>query len=161
MSSIARRRLTEERKLWRRDHPYGFVAKPDTLPDGTINLMVWNCIIPGKSGTDWEGGYFPLTMHFGEDYPMKPPKCKFPQGFFHPNVYPSGTVCWCTLDEDNGWRPTITMKQILLGIQELLDQPNLVNPLQTEGFYVFMMGAMEYYRSRVLYQASQYPLIVV
>ena len=51
--------------------------------------------------TDWEGGYFPLTMHFSEDYPSKPPKCKFPQGFFHPNVYPSGTVCLSILNEDS------------------------------------------------------------
>ncbi|KAH7434592.1 hypothetical protein KP509_06G024900 [Ceratopteris richardii] len=43
--------------------------------------------------TDWAGVFFPLTIHFSEDYPSKPPKCKFPQGFFHPNVYPSGTVC--------------------------------------------------------------------
>ena len=51
--------------------------------------------------TEWEGGYFPLTMHFSEDYPSKPPKCKFPQGFFHPNVYPSGTVCLSILNEDS------------------------------------------------------------
>ncbi len=38
-------------------------------------------------------GLFEVTMEFSEDYPHKPPKCKFPQGFFHPNVYPSGTVC--------------------------------------------------------------------
>jgi ubiquitin-conjugating enzyme E2 I len=36
--------------------------------------MKWNCHIPGKPGTDWEGGYFPLTMEFSEDYPAKPPK---------------------------------------------------------------------------------------
>ena len=36
--------------------------------------MKWNCHIPGKAGTDWDGGYFPLTMEFGEDYPAKPPK---------------------------------------------------------------------------------------
>ncbi|KAH0743280.1 hypothetical protein KY290_031273 [Solanum tuberosum] len=42
--------------------------------------------------TDWEGGFYPITMHFREIYPYKPPKCKFPQGFFHPNVYPSGKV---------------------------------------------------------------------
>ena len=36
--------------------------------------MKWNCHIPGKDGTDWERGYFPLTMEFGEDYPAKPPK---------------------------------------------------------------------------------------
>jgi hypothetical protein len=51
--------------------------------------------------TDWEGGYYPLTLHFSEDYPSKPPKCKFPQGFFHPNVYPSGTVCLSILNEDS------------------------------------------------------------
>lgn len=50
--------------------------------------------------TDWEGGYYPLTLQFSEDYPSKPPKCKFPQGFFHPNVYPSGTVCLSILNED-------------------------------------------------------------
>jgi ubiquitin-protein ligase len=51
--------------------------------------------------TDWEGGYFPLTLNFSEDYPSKPPKCKFPPGFFHPNVYPSGTVCLSILNEDS------------------------------------------------------------
>lgn len=50
--------------------------------------------------TDWEGGFYPLTLNFSEDYPSKPPKCKFPQGFFHPNVYPSGTVCLSILNED-------------------------------------------------------------
>ena len=43
--------------------------------------------------TDWEGGYFPLTLHFPEDYPSSPPVCKFPAGFFHVNVYPTGAVC--------------------------------------------------------------------
>ncbi|XP_057806661.1 SUMO-conjugating enzyme SCE1 isoform X1 [Salvia miltiorrhiza] len=135
---IARGRLTEERKSWRKNHPHGFVAKPETLPDGTVNLMVWHCTIPGKAGTDWEGGYYPLTMHFSEDYPSKPPKCKFPQGFFHPNVYPSGTVCLSILNEDSGWRPAITVKQILVGIQDLLDQPNPSDPAQTEGYHMFI-----------------------
>lgn len=83
----------------------------------TINLMKWKCYIPGVQGTDWEGGFFPLTMEFTDDYPTKPPKCKFPAGFFHPNIYPSGTVCLSILNEDEGWRPSITVKQILLGIQ--------------------------------------------
>jgi hypothetical protein len=28
----------------------GFVARPDSLADGSANLMVWNCTIPGKQG---------------------------------------------------------------------------------------------------------------
>ncbi|KAF8404983.1 hypothetical protein HHK36_009878 [Tetracentron sinense] len=118
----------------------GFVAKPESAPDGSVNLMVWQCTIPGKPGTDWEGGYFPLTLHFSEDYPSKPPKCKFPQGFFHPNVYPSGTVCLSILNEDSGWRPAITVKQILVGIQDLLDQPNPADPAQTDGYHLFIQA---------------------
>ncbi|MCD7450283.1 SUMO-conjugating enzyme sce1 [Datura stramonium] len=47
---IARGRLAEERKAWRKNHPHGFVAKPETLQDGSVNLMVWHCSIPGKTG---------------------------------------------------------------------------------------------------------------
>jgi ubiquitin-conjugating enzyme E2 I len=42
----------------------------------SLNLMKWKCHIPGKDATDWEGGFFPLTMEFTEDYPTKPPKVK-------------------------------------------------------------------------------------
>lgn len=144
-------------------------------PCRETNLMKWNCHIPGKEGTLWEGGFYPLTMEFTEEYPARPPKvgifveemgpplltawavsksfaprsvcfdgerlacgctgvwhdcidvlatlhhfptqCKFPAGFFHPNIYPSGTVCLSILNEDEGWRPSITVRQILLGIQ--------------------------------------------
>uniref|UniRef100_M8D5P1 Sumo-conjugating enzyme ubc9 n=1 Tax=Aegilops tauschii TaxID=37682 RepID=M8D5P1_AEGTA len=109
--------------------------------------------------TDWEGGYFPLTLHFSEDYPSKPPKCKFPTNFFHPNVYPSGTVCLSILNEDSGWRPAITVKQILVGIQDLLDQPNPADPAQTDGYHLFIQDPAEYKR-RVRAQAKQYPALV-
>jgi ubiquitin-conjugating enzyme E2 I len=36
--------------------------------------MKWKCYIPGKPNTDWEGGFYPLTMEFSDDYPTKPPK---------------------------------------------------------------------------------------
>jgi len=38
----------------------------------------------------------------------------------HPNIYPSGTVCLSILNEEEDWKPNITVKQILLGIQKLL-----------------------------------------
>ncbi|RYG69874.1 hypothetical protein EON64_01635 [archaeon] len=40
--------------------------------------------------TDWAGGVFKVSMEFPEEYPVKPPKCKFVPPLFHPNVYPSG-----------------------------------------------------------------------
>lgn len=48
MSGIALARLSEERKSWRKDHPFGFVARPVKNADGTFNLMNWECAIPGK-----------------------------------------------------------------------------------------------------------------
>jgi len=55
----------------------GFYAKPVKAADGTMNLMEWEVGIPGKAGTPWEGGLYKLSMTFPEDYPSKPPKCKF------------------------------------------------------------------------------------
>lgn len=156
MSGVARGRLAEERKSWRKDKPFGFHARPETNADGSTNLMRWKCHIPGKPSTDWEGGFFPLTMEFTEDYPTKPPKCKFPAGFFHPNIYPSGTVCLSILNEDEGWKPSITVKQILLGIQELLDTPNAQSPAQSDAFIMFTQKLSEY-KKRVRHQSSQYP----
>lgn len=100
-------------------------------------------------------------MIFKEDYPSSPPKCKFEPPLFHPNVYPSGTVCLSLLDEDKDWRPAITIKQvkkkmkfiiiclflknfkqkikkILLGTQELLNEPNIKDPAQAEAYTTFM-----------------------
>ena len=119
--------------------------------DGTMNLMMWECAIPGKKNSSWEGGLYKLKMifkvtfdqrrktesfdliakyslslffkklfflgfsqnwgYFQDDYPSSPPKCKFDPPLFHPNVYPSGTVCLSILDEDKDWRPAITIKQ--------------------------------------------------
>lgn len=62
--------------------------------------------------TLWEGGLFHLKMYFKEDYPSSPPKCKFEPPLFHPNVYPSGTVCLSLLDEEKDWKPAITIKQV-------------------------------------------------
>ena len=41
MSGIAQARLSEERKCWRKDHPFGFIARPMKKADGTMDLMLW------------------------------------------------------------------------------------------------------------------------
>ncbi|GAB4816303.1 hypothetical protein N2152v2_003349 [Parachlorella kessleri] len=142
---VARSRLAEERKAWRKDKPFA-----------ETNLMKWKCYIPGKEKTEWQGGLYPLSMEFTEDYPAKPPKCKFPPGFFHPNVYPSGTVCLSILNEDEGWRPSITIKQILLGVQELLHTPNAKSPAQSDAFVMLTQRPQEYAK-RVVQEVKKYP----
>ncbi|XP_076053163.1 ubiquitin conjugating enzyme lesswright isoform X1 [Oratosquilla oratoria] len=131
----------------------GFIARPTKNAEGSLNLMNWECAIPGKKGTPWESGLYRLRMIFKDDYPSTPPKCKFEPPLFHPNVYPSGTVCLSLLDEEKDWRPAITIKQILLGIQDLLNDPNIKDPAQAEAYTIYCQNRLEY-EKRVRAQAK-------
>ncbi|EOD13595.1 hypothetical protein EMIHUDRAFT_66742, partial [Emiliania huxleyi CCMP1516] len=110
----------------------GFVARPRTTADGTQDPYHWDCVVPGKKGTMWERGNYPVHMSFPVDYPHEPPECKFgkaPGGevLFHPNVYSDGTIYLRKLSPDErlarAWTPETTIKQLLLDIQALLVHP--------------------------------------
>ena len=108
--NIAKERLIQERKGWRKEHPHGFTAKPMMKADGeTMDLFRWQASIPGKPKTDWAGGVYKLIIEFSDEFPNRPPKCKFTPVLFHPNIYPSGTVCLSILNEDEDWRPSLTI----------------------------------------------------
>ena len=176
MAGIARGRLVEERIFWRKGNkPFGFFARFRSNDNGSTNLLSWDAGVPGKKGTDWEGGLFKVRMEFSvarrrpvvapapsrrarwsaqEDYPSKPPKCKFVPPLFHPNVYPSGTICLSILNEEEGWRPAITIKQMLLGIQDLLDTPNPNSPAQSEAYQMFVQDKASYAK-RVRQEAAK------
>ena len=163
MAGIARGRLQEERKAWRKDRPFGFTAKPRTNADGTQDILNWECAIPGKAGTIWEGGLFPLTMTFSADYPSEPPRCAFKKidgkPLFHPNIYPSGRVCLSIINpanEHGTWRASLTMKQVLLAIQLLLDEPNQNDPAQCDAWET-LRRKPEDYKRRVKEQVKLCP----
>eukprot|EP00310_Coccolithus_braarudii_P015218 CAMPEP_0183332360 /NCGR_PEP_ID=MMETSP0164_2-20130417/1556_1 /TAXON_ID=221442 /ORGANISM="Coccolithus pelagicus ssp braarudi, Strain PLY182g" /LENGTH=102 /DNA_ID=CAMNT_0025501067 /DNA_START=232 /DNA_END=540 /DNA_ORIENTATION=+ len=90
-------------------------------------------------------------MVFTDDYPSKPPECRFgkdPHGkpLFHPNIYPSGKICLNLLDAEKAWKPALTIKQLLIGIQALLDDPNNADPAQEEPYRIFKNDKKEYER---------------
>lgn len=49
MSGVAQARLAQERKNWRKDHPFGFVARPETREDGSVNMFVWKASTSAQS----------------------------------------------------------------------------------------------------------------
>jgi ubiquitin-conjugating enzyme E2 I len=57
-------RLTSGRKAWRKDHPFGFVARPVRRSDGVVDLKKWDCQVPGKAKTPWDGGVFKVEVTF-------------------------------------------------------------------------------------------------
>lgn len=104
--------------------------------------------------TAWEGDSYELLLLFHYDYPTSPPECKFEPPLFHPNVHPDGKVCLSLLDQDKDWHSAITIKQILLGnwfyfdwmeyslyflyllgIQDLLNEPNIEDPARAYANY--------------------------
>merc|ERR1711904_743376 len=105
-------------------------------------MFKWEAGIPGKEGTPWENGLYNLTMEFTEDYPSKPPKCKFVPPLYHP--------------KEGAWRPAITIPQILDGIQDLLTTANLESPAQ-EAAYVMCRDNPDEYEKRVREEAKKHP----
>lgn len=85
-----------------------------------------------------------LTFHVQRSSRTNKHSGKFTPPLFHPNVYPSGTVCLSILNEEEGWKPAITIKQILLGIQELLDTPNPDSPAQADAYNLFKKDKQTY-----------------
>jgi ubiquitin-conjugating enzyme E2 I len=84
------------------------------------------------------------------------PNLILPYSSFHsPNVYPSGTICLSILNEEEGWRPAITVKQLVLGIQDLLDSPNIHSPAQS-GAYSLLINNKTEYKRRVKLEAAKY-----
>mmetsp|Transcript_15053 Transcript_15053/g.19524 ORF Transcript_15053/g.19524 Transcript_15053/m.19524 type:complete len:157 (+) Transcript_15053:65-535(+) len=153
MTSLAQKRLQLERKAWRKDHPPDFFARPRAKPDGGTDFMRWDCGVPGKEKTDWEGGVYNVVLEFSADYPTKAPNVKFAKPLFHPNVYPNGKICLSIIN-DSGWTPSVTIKNILVGVQDLLDNPNNSDAAQAEAYKIYKDNQKEYCR-RIKLQAKQ------
>jgi hypothetical protein len=58
------------RKAWRKDHPFGFVAKPTKNSQGALDLKRWECMIPGRDKTIWEGALLKLEVQFPDGKTM-------------------------------------------------------------------------------------------
>jgi ubiquitin-conjugating enzyme E2 I len=134
---------------------YGFYAKPVKGADGSLNLLEWEAGIPGREGTAWAGGVYRLKLSFPPDYPSKPPACQFTPPLFHPNLFSDGHVCLSIINESQDWKPSLTMKQVLLGIQELLGDPNPDSPAH-DGAYRLYLKDVAAYERRIRDQARQF-----
>ena len=103
------------------------------------NPLVWEIMIMGPPETPYDGGFFRSEMIFPADYPNLPPKLKFVSEFYHPNVYPDGTVCISILHppgEDafgyeaanERWLPIHTVESILVSVLSMISSPNIESP---------------------------------
>lgn len=122
----AEQRILQERENWRKDRPFGFIAKPQMKADKSLDLFKWVCTIPGPENSPFAGHSLSLSVEFFTTYPVSPPQVKFISNVFHPNVYSDGFVCLDILG--SAWSPSLNIKTILLAVQTLLDEPNIKSP---------------------------------
>lgn len=148
--SLARARLQEERRAWRKSHPHGFSAKPETNPDGTQNLLRWRFSVPATESSIWSPGVYDGVLVFSEDYPELPPNAFFDkiagEPLFHPNVFLNGQVCLSLINQPGTrhgygvggtWSPAFGVKNVLLALQKSLDEASGYASGRDEAYRLF------------------------
>lgn len=138
---MATKRLNKELKNFKKDPPANCSA-------GLVNndIKHWSAQIIGPSDSPYENGVFNLDIHFGDDYPYKPPKVYFKTKIYHPNIsINNGSICLDIL-KDN-WSPALTVSKVLISICSLLTDPNPDDPLEPE-------IASIYKKSKDVYEAN-------
>jgi len=103
--------------------------------------MKWNCIIYGREGTIWEGGEFQGTLEFPDNYPTVNPIYRWKgmgdYKFYHLNVYDDGETCIDILNSEYAYTPATTILEILIGLENLLYDPNPNSPTDGDQAYLF------------------------
>ncbi|KAG0496958.1 hypothetical protein HPP92_001649 [Vanilla planifolia] len=94
------------------------------------NIFCWKGTIVGVKDTVYEGMVYKLSLSFPTDYPFKPPKVKFENPCFHPNVDLCGNICLDILQDK--WSSAYDVRTVLISIQSLLGEPNNESPLNTQ-----------------------------
>ncbi|OAG29080.1 ubiquitin-conjugating enzyme E2 I [Nematocida displodere] len=140
----AEKRILQERENWRKERPFGYVAKPLPGKDGSLNLFAWECSIPGPEDSPFQGHTLHLLVDFYQDYPASPPNVRFTSNVFHPNIYSDGFVCLDVLSSE--WRPSMNIKSILLALYDLISSPNTESPANNEAATVYASNPSTYIR---------------
>ena len=89
--------------------------------------LKWKVIFEGPESTAYEDGLFTLKLEFPSNYPAKGPKAYFLTKMFHPNITEDDTQKVCiNILEDENWKETRTVEDIILGIIEIMIFPTYV-----------------------------------
>ncbi|KAK2953123.1 putative Ubiquitin-conjugating enzyme E2 5A [Blattamonas nauphoetae] len=132
------RRIQKELKDILQDPPVNCSAGP--IKDN--DLFHWQATIMGPSDSPFQGGIFKLSITFPNDYPFKPPHCKFETKVFHPNINANGSICLDILKDQ--WSPALTISKVLLSICSLLTDPNPDDPLAPEVAHIYKSDRRRY-----------------
>ncbi|EED44683.1 ubiquitin-conjugating enzyme E2 [Enterocytozoon bieneusi H348] len=131
MSTPAKRRLLKDlEEITQSSIVHNIFAEP--LEN---DLYTWVAVITGPRDSIYEGGFFSLVLLFDEEYPQHAPEVSFISKMFHPNIYENGDICLDILK--NKWSPSYSITSLLLSIQNLLTDPNVNSPANSDAAMLF------------------------
>ena len=106
------------------------------------NYRRWKVSLMGPKDTSYEGGLFYLSVTFPEDYPKSVPDVFFLTPIYHLNINPnapkfpgspsSESLGHVSISILNWWRPSYTMREVLISIFVFLYLPNPDSPYGLE-----------------------------
>ena len=152
---MAIKRLQNEFKQYLKEPSTHYSLSPDNT-----NFLKWNIILLGPPETIFEGGSFRCQLEFTKDYPNKPPKFRFIDDLYHPNIYPDGRVCMSILHEgidvfgyediSERWNPSHSVNSILMSLLLILTNPNFESPANIDASKLWRDNFNEY--KKIIYK---------
>jgi len=146
---MAIKRLQFELNQNNKDPNYFYSIDPDKK-----NFLKWNIIIIGPDESIFEGAIINCCLEFPKEYPNRPPKFRFIDKLFHPNIYPDGNVCISILHEgedvygyekiDERWNPSHSVNSIIMSILSMLNDPNFESPANVDASKLWKENFNEY-----------------
>eukprot|EP00754_Rhynchopus_humris_P045123 Rhum_TRINITY_DN4614_c0_g1::Rhum_TRINITY_DN4614_c0_g1_i1::g.15074::m.15074/K10579/UBE2M, UBC12; ubiquitin-conjugating enzyme E2 M len=107
----------------------------------------------------YEGGMFRFRVIIPHDYPHNPPKVLYDlkaneHKIFHPNIDEDGKVCLNILRAE--WRPVLTLKSVVFGMELLFSEPNPDDPLNKKAAKVLREDQRTFARTVKAWMSGNY-----
>lgn len=123
------RRLLKEFEQLEKEPVEGICIYVETINESSeikSPIPQYEAKISGPQNTPYENGTFTLSLTVPIKYPMDPPTIVFKTKIYHPNIDDSGRICLDILKRSpqGKWRPSLSLRSLLLSIQSLLAEPN-------------------------------------
>lgn len=138
VSRITLNRLAEGRKVWRKDHSFGFVAVPRKKSRGMTNLMMWEASFRERI----ESGRKETCLNYGcsSKTTIHHPHLEVQLGttVISPECVPFGPCA--PVHPQGSWG----LEADLIGIQEHLNELNIQDVAQAEAYTVYLQNRVEY-----------------